>query len=263
MKLRRACCSNTITDTQANFMITQLITTTHFNVSATVGGLLQELNCHCSLDGGASRLSQLMTHYTLSGNDWEADSTLKLRTHLQVGDIMELLQFVVTTTYLSFRSTIYQQKFGTAMGSPVSPVIANLFMEWLEQQAIATAPLTCQPRPWKRHVDDVMEIVKKGCEQQLTAHLNTFDTTNNNKLTYEEESEGSLPFDLMVRNEDGTVKLDQYLDFSSHHPLHQKLWVIKTLLGRSNNIVTEPEDRRKEEEHITRAHMSVATRSGQ
>ena len=70
----------------------------------------------------------------------EEDATLKLRTHLQVGDIMELLQFVVTTTYFSFRGIIYQQKFGTAMGSPVLPVIANLFMEWLEQQAIATAP---------------------------------------------------------------------------------------------------------------------------
>ena len=56
-------------------------------------------------------------------------STLKLKTHSQVGDIMDLLQFVVTTTYFSFRSSIYQHKFGTAMGSPVSPVIANLFKE--------------------------------------------------------------------------------------------------------------------------------------
>ena len=93
---------------------------------------------------------------------------------------MELLQFVVTTTYFSFRGTIYQQKFGTALGSQV---IANLFMEWLEQQAIDTAPLTCQPRLWKRYVDDVMEIVKKGCEQQLTAHRHTIDITGNIKFT--------------------------------------------------------------------------------
>ena len=31
-----------------------------------------------------------------------------------------------------------------------------------------------------------MEIVKKGCEQQLTALLNTIDTTCNIKFTYEE-----------------------------------------------------------------------------
>ena len=164
---------------------------------------------HCSLDGVASRLS-LFTNTPIDDTlhvirkRLQEDSTLKLRTTLQVGDIMELLQFVITTTYFSFRGTIYQQKFGTAMGSPVSPVIANLFMEWLEQQAIATAPVTCQARLWKRYVDDVMEILKKGCEQQLTAHLNTIDTTGNIKFTYEEESEGSLPFldTLMVRKEE-------------------------------------------------------------
>ena len=192
----------------------------------------------------------------------EEDSTLKLRTTLQVGDIMELLQFIVTTTYFSFRGTIYQQKFGTAMGSPVSPVIANLFMEWLEKQAIATAPVTCQPRLWKRYKDDIMEIVKKGCIQQLTAHLNTTDTRGNIEFTHEEESEGSLPFTLIIRKEDGTIKLlvyrkkthtDQYLNFSSHHPLHQKLGVIKTLLDRCNNILTDQEDSRKEEGYIIKA----------
>ena len=32
------------------------------------------------------------------------------------------------------------------MGSPVSPIITNMFMEWLEQEqeAIATAPITCK-----------------------------------------------------------------------------------------------------------------------
>jgi len=39
---------------------------------------------------------------------------------------MELLEFVVTTTYFTFWGGIYQQRFGTAMGSLVSPVIANL-----------------------------------------------------------------------------------------------------------------------------------------
>ena len=55
------------------------------------------------------------------------------RTKLCVDDVMELLEFVHTTTYFSFRGEVYQQKFGTAMGSPVSPIVANLFMEFLEQ----------------------------------------------------------------------------------------------------------------------------------
>ena len=66
-----------------------------------------------------------------------ADPTLKDRTKLSVDDIMELLEFILTTTYMTFRGQIYNQKFGTAMGSPVSPIIANLVMENLEQQAVA------------------------------------------------------------------------------------------------------------------------------
>ena len=45
--------------------------------------------------------------------------------------------------------------------------------------------------------------------------------------------------------------IDQYLNFSSHHPLDQKLGVVKSLLDGCNNIVSEQEDREKEVEHIT------------
>ena len=39
---------------QVTFMITQLIISTHIYVSATISGLLQELNCPCSLGSVAS-----------------------------------------------------------------------------------------------------------------------------------------------------------------------------------------------------------------
>ena len=79
-----------------------------------------------------------------------------------------------------------------------------------------------------------MEVVRKGCEQELTDHLNSIDTTGSIKFTYEEKSDNSLPFldTLMIQKEDGTVKLlvyrkkthtDQYMNFTTHHPLTQKL----------------------------------------
>jgi len=46
---------------------------------------------------------------------------------------------------------------------------------------------------------------------------------------------------------------DQYLHFSSHHPLQHKLSMIRTLLDRSTNIVTEEQDRKQEEHHIQTA----------
>ena len=170
--------------------------------------------------------------------------------NLTAADVIELLDFVLSTTYFTFRDKIYRQLFGAAMGSHVSPLAANIFMEHLEETAIATAPMTCKAKLWKRYVDDILEVVNKEAVNELTDHLNTIDDTNSIKFTYEEEKEGKMPFldTLIVRHEDGSVKLlvyrksthtDQYLNFKLHHPLHQKLGVFRTLLDRCNKIVTE------------------------
>ena len=192
------------------------------------------------------------------------DSTLKNRTKLSVDDIMDLLEFILTTTYMTFRGQIYNQKFGTAMGSPVSPIIANIVMEHLEQLAIATAPIECKPRFFKRYVDDILEIITRGQEDQLTEHLNQVDDTGSLKFTYECEQDGKIPFldTLIVRKPDGSVKLliyrkpthtNQYLNFQSAHPLYHKLGVIRTLLDRNEKVVTEEPDRVIEESTIKSA----------
>ena len=55
---------------------------------------------------------------------------------------------------------MYEQVRGAAMGSPLSPIVANLFMEDLETKALATAPST--PNIWKRYVDDTFTIIQKA-----------------------------------------------------------------------------------------------------
>ena len=70
----------------------------------------------------------------------EKDTTLKERTVMEVGDIILLLEFCLKNTYFSFQGQFYEQVEGAAMGSPVSPIIANLYMEYLEEKALSTAP---------------------------------------------------------------------------------------------------------------------------
>ena len=57
------------------------------------------------------------------------------------------------------------------MGSPISPIVANLLMEDLEIKALATSPH--QPSLWKRFMDDTFIIIKKAHKDSLLQHLKT------------------------------------------------------------------------------------------
>ena len=60
---------------------------------------------------------------------------------MSVGDIVLLLEFCLKNTYFSFQGQFCEQIKGVAMGSPVSSIVANLYMEYFEQKALSTAPL--------------------------------------------------------------------------------------------------------------------------
>jgi len=95
-----------------------------------------------------------------------------------------------------------QQKFGTAMGSPVSAVITNFYMEKLERNALQTAPAECRPKIWKRYIDDVLDVIKKDQVKNFTDHLNSIDDTNSIEFAYEEETNGIIPFlDLLINRQ--------------------------------------------------------------
>ena len=67
----------------------------------------------------------------------EDDDTLSERTPLEPADIIRLLDMWLNSTYVLFH---YLQIHGAAIGSPVSPIPCNLYMESFEQKALATAP---------------------------------------------------------------------------------------------------------------------------
>jgi len=47
------------------------------------------------------------------------------------------------------------------MGSPVSLLMANKFMEHLEEKLHVTVPMELKLKLWKRFVDDILEVVRK------------------------------------------------------------------------------------------------------
>ena len=69
----------------------------------------------------------------------ESDPTLD-RTTLTPAQIANLLDFVLRSTYFQYNGLIFEQREGAVMGSLVSAVIANLYMDTFEEQAIESAP---------------------------------------------------------------------------------------------------------------------------
>ena len=89
-----------------------------------------------------------------------------------------------------YNGSIYGQKDRAAIGSPVSSVIANLYMEEFEERAIATA--TYKPKIWKRYVDDTFTILGKDYVDLFLQHLNNQQPTI--RFTMEIEKDNTIPF---------------------------------------------------------------------
>ena len=51
--------------------------------------------------------------------------------------MIELLGFFLHNIYLSFQNKFYEQVEKVAMGSPVSPIVANLYMEHFKRKALS------------------------------------------------------------------------------------------------------------------------------
>ena len=64
------------------------------------------------------------------------DDTLQDRTVLSVQNFIELLGFSLLNTYFSFQNKFYEQVEGAPMDSPVGPIVANLYMEQFEREAL-------------------------------------------------------------------------------------------------------------------------------
>ena len=61
--------------------------------------------------------------------------SLSLPNHHRSEDILALFRHVLTSTYFSIAGQFYKQTDGVAMGSSLSPVIGNFFIEDVEKRA--------------------------------------------------------------------------------------------------------------------------------
>ena len=145
---------------------------------------------------------------------------------------MDLINLCLTSTYFQYNGKHYKQLQGSAMGSPVSVAVAEIVMQNVEEQVLATYTRTV------RYVDDTFSAVHKDGIDDF--HLNLNRQNTNIQFTKEIEENGKIPFlDCLVTRDNNKLKTtiyrkpthtDRLLDQSSYNPTSHKATTIRTLL---------------------------------
>ena len=179
---------------------------------------------------------------------------------LEKDEVMSLLKLVLENCVFTFQDRFYKQLHGAAMGSPCSPVVANIYMEYFENMALGPE-LPVPIKDWKRYVDDVFSIIPKGNRVILLRYLNSIDP--HIKFTIEQpNAEGGIPFldtfpkpkgeEIAVAVYRKPTHTDRYLDFNSSHPVSAKRAVVRALMDRAENVCSDPEILANEIDHLNK-----------
>ena len=180
---------------------------------------------------------------------------------MSVGDIVLLLEFYLKNTYFSFQGQFYEQVEGVAMGSPVSPIVASLYMEYFEQKALSTAPIPLGygAGMWMTLLSSKRKKINKTSYNTLIVltwpyHLQYKNNKEDGVTPFldsieKPETDGKLSITVYRR----PTHMDQYLQWDSHHHLSAKYSVISTLTHRAKTVCSNPELLQNEMEHLRKA----------
>ena len=104
-----------------------------------------------------------------------------------------LLTMAATESLFMFNGGHYKQIDGVAMGSPLGPIFANVFLAYHESSWLKNCPPEIQPILYKRYVDDIFLLFNSI--EQHKEFLNYINQQHPSmKFTDEVEKDNTLPF---------------------------------------------------------------------
>lgn len=176
-------------------------------------------------------------------------------------DILNLLDVVLRHNYFTFNGRVYRQTAGLAMGSPLSPLLAEVFMFELEKSILSSALAKKHVTFWHRYVDDVL-IAFDGTSRQFDLfleHVNSFHPKI--KFTHEMEVNNKISYlDLTITRKDRELQFDIYrkpsstdttISCDSLHPPGHKSAAFYSLYHRAFSVPLTPISLQRELETIS------------
>ena len=123
-------------------------------------------------------------------------------------DLLKLVSLCVSFNGFTFENNEYQQINGLAMGSPLSAVLACLYMETMEEDFYKN--IVGENSTWVRYVDDVLCFIPEDADvSRLLQDLNNVEPVI--QFTTEEEVNAQIPFlDTLILKDGGKLKFKVY-----------------------------------------------------
>ena len=160
-------------------------------------------------------------------------------------DFRDLLNLATKESFFTFNNKFYIQVDGVAMGSPLGPILANIFLSHHEENWPNKCPIKFKPSFYRKYVDDIFVLFESSesansfCEYMSSKHQNI-------NFTVEKENIGSLLFlDVKICRKNGKFVTSVYrkptfsgvfTNYESFIPTYQKRGLLHTLLHRSFSI---------------------------
>lgn len=160
-------------------------------------------------------------------------------TKIPKSEFIKSVTYILNSNYFQYNQEIYKQKFGVAMGQPISSTIADLVMQFIEEKIIKKLNNITF---YKRYVDDIIIAANKN---NIDSIFNTFNNIHSRlKFTLEKETNNSINFlDItLIKNINGSIntnwyrkhiKTDRYLNFNSFTTIKYKKSLITSLVDRA------------------------------
>lgn len=172
-------------------------------------------------------------------NRWK---DIKKYTKMDKTLFMDIVKFCIRENrYFTYKGKVYKQLKGMPMGSPASPIIADLIMEELLDNCMEK--FKCKPRLLTKYVDDIFAIVKIDYIDETLNILN--EEHRCIKFTKEEENNDELPYlDTKIIRYNMKLKIDWYKkDIASNRLMnytsyHNKSIIINTAQNFINKVLT-------------------------
>ena len=132
----------------------------------------------------------------------------EISTDITKSEMKELLNLCTKSVHFTFEGNIYVQNDGVAMGLPLGPILANIFMVELERSVIPT--LMDKMKCWTRYVDDTLCYIKTDSIDYVLKMLNGFH--RNIQFTYEVETDSKISFldVLVIRDSSNNINMTVY-----------------------------------------------------